>query len=167
MESVEYLRGWNSSLFLNSMTFTTDRQRLFNYALIGKQCNSSWTIFEKIDLTNSSLERVDINLNLCTMITYPSLDTTTSDDSGQFCFLLMGIERIFFILGWRTLRIVLFVLLGVVVAAAAALIAFFVIRFVEVDWRELNGLDLYLLERNGRENRCPKVRIRSFFYRVI
>ena len=86
LESVEYLRQWNSSLFLSSPTLNANRQRLFNYALIGKQCNSTWTIFEKIDLSASSLERVDLNLSLCTMITYPSLDTTTTDDSGRLFF---------------------------------------------------------------------------------
>ncbi len=37
----------------------------------------------------------------------------------------------FFYLGWVTLRIVLFSLLGVVLACAGALIALFVIRFVK------------------------------------
>jgi hypothetical protein len=42
------------------------------------------------------------------------------------------IHRIFLYLGWNTLRTVLFSLLGVVLAAVAALIAFFIIRFVEL-----------------------------------
>lgn len=169
LESVEYLRQWNSSLFLTSINLNANRQRLFNYALIGKQCNSTWTIFEKIDLSTSSLERVDLNLSLCTMITYPALDVTTVDDSGRLFFFLIVFERSvgFLFLGWRTLRIVLFVLLGVVLAAAAALIAFFVIRFVEFDGKESDRLNFRLLELNVLENRCPKVRIRSFSYRVI
>ena len=83
LESVEYLRQMNSSFSLSSITLDGNRQRLFDYLLIGKQCNSTWTIFERIDLTNASLERMDVSLNLCTLITYPTLDVTTSDNSGQ------------------------------------------------------------------------------------
>jgi hypothetical protein len=41
-----------------------------------------------------------------------------------------GREINIFYLGWATLKIVLFALLGVVIVCAAGLIAFFVIRFV-------------------------------------
>lgn len=92
LESVEYLRQFSTSLFLPPITLNGNRQRSFDYVLIGKQCNDTWTIFEKIFLTNGSLEHVDINLNLCTLITYPTLDEATTDDSGLRSFSLLSMQ---------------------------------------------------------------------------
>ncbi|CAF3681686.1 unnamed protein product [Rotaria sp. Silwood1] len=111
LESVEYLQQSYLSSFLTSITLDSTYQRLFKYLLIGRQCNYTWTIFKKIDTINSIFENIDTNLNLCTKINYPNLDTITNNDTG-----------------WQILRIVLFSLLGVVLACAAVLIAFFVMR---------------------------------------
>ena len=82
LESVEYLRQGYLSLFPNPITLGSDRQRLFKYLLVGRECNSTWTVFKRINPTNSSFEDVDTNLNLCTQITYPNLDTNNTDDNG-------------------------------------------------------------------------------------
>ncbi|CAF0809266.1 unnamed protein product [Adineta steineri] len=111
LESVEYLQQPNSSIFLNPITLNSAQQRLFTYALIGLECNSSWTIFKKLNPSNSVFQNIDTNLSLCTRITYPTTDALVTSDSG-----------------WNILRIVLFSLLGVAIACAAALVAFFVIR---------------------------------------
>ncbi|CAF4358380.1 unnamed protein product, partial [Rotaria sp. Silwood2] len=111
LESVEYLRQSYLSSFITPITLDSTYQRLFNYLLVGRQCNYTWTIFKTIDTINSIFENIDTNLNLCTTIIYPNFDTNTPNDTG-----------------WQILRIVLFSLLGVVLACAAVLIAFFVIR---------------------------------------
>lgn len=86
LESVEYLRQSYVLTFLSPVTLNSNRQRVFNYELIGRQCNYTWTIFKKIYLTNSTLEHVDTNSNLCTHITYPTSDALTTDNSGLFVF---------------------------------------------------------------------------------
>jgi hypothetical protein len=132
LESVEYLRQSNLSTFLSPVTLDNNQQRLFNYELIGRQCNYTWTIFKKIFSTNSTIEHVDTNSNLCIHITYPTSDAATVNDSGLFVLKFVLINEIYLYLGWSTLRTVLFSLLGVVLAAIGGLIAFFVIRFVEL-----------------------------------
>ena len=124
LESVEYLRQTSLSTYLSPVTLDNNRQRLFNYVLIGRQCNTTWTIFKKISLMNSSIEHVDTNTSVCTRITYPISDALISDDSGLYCLERYSIFRFFCYLGWRILKIVLFVLLGIVLALAAALIGF-------------------------------------------
>jgi len=114
LESVEYVRQSVLTSFLSTVSLDSRKQRQFMFALVGRQCNSTWTIFKKLYLTNSSIEHVDTETNLCRYINYPTNDSTTEEDGG-----------------WRTLRIVLFVLLGVTIACTAALVAFFVIRLVE------------------------------------
>ena len=84
LESVEYLRETTLLSFLTPVTLNNKKQRLFNYQLIGRQCNTTWTVFKKIYLTNSTLEHVDTNEKLCTRITYPGSDAITSDNNGQF-----------------------------------------------------------------------------------
>ncbi len=57
-----------------------------------------------------------------------------------------------FYLGWQTLKIVLFALLGVVLACVAALIAFFVIRFVELNTKKpLSFVFIYLSAQRARK----------------
>ncbi|CAF1248529.1 unnamed protein product [Rotaria sordida] len=111
LESVEYLRQLYLSSFLTSVTLDGNHQRSFKYLLIGRQCNYTWTVFKTIDTINSIFENIDTNLSLCTQISYPNSDTITTSDTG-----------------WQILRIVLFSLLGVLLACTGALIAFFVIR---------------------------------------
>ncbi|CAF4795042.1 unnamed protein product [Rotaria sp. Silwood1] len=117
LESVDLLRQisivdfplTNRTTMFGQVTFDNNQQRSFIYALIGRQCNGSWAILKSI---NSVLTNVNTNLNVC--INFPLDDTTTSvitEDSG-----------------WRILRIALFTLLGVVLACAAGLIAFFIVR---------------------------------------
>ncbi len=84
LESVEYLRQTYSLPFLSPVTLNSDRKRQFNYLLIGRQCNYTWTVFKKMYSANSTLENVDTELNLCTHITYPNSDALTSDNSGWF-----------------------------------------------------------------------------------
>ena len=83
LESVEYLQNLALSSFSTPVTLNTHNQRLFTYSLIGRQCNYTWTIFKKIDPTNSTFENIDTDLNLCIPVSYPSGDTNQSDDSGQ------------------------------------------------------------------------------------
>lgn len=84
MESIEYLQHLYSSLSLSPVTLDSNRQRVFQYLLIGRQCNNTWTTFKKINTLNSTFENVDTNSNLCTQITYPTTDSLTTNDSGLF-----------------------------------------------------------------------------------
>ncbi|CAF2069702.1 unnamed protein product [Rotaria magnacalcarata] len=111
LESVEYLQPSHSSLSLSPVTLGSNHQRLFQYLLIGRQCNSTWTIFKKITTTSSTFTNIDTNTNLCKQITYPTSDSISTTDTG-----------------WQTLRVVLFSLLGVALVCAILLIAFFIIR---------------------------------------
>jgi hypothetical protein len=87
LESVLYLQQLNlSSIFINPVTLNSNQQRLFTYSLIGRQCNYTWTVFKKIYITNTSIENVDTNLNLCTQITYPTSDALTTNNSGLLFF---------------------------------------------------------------------------------
>ncbi|CAF1252073.1 unnamed protein product [Adineta ricciae] len=95
-----------STLF-GSITFSSTQQRSFQYYFIGRECNGTWTTFKSV--MNSNLTNYDSGSTNC--ITYPNSDTIYAEDSG-----------------WRTLRIVLLSLMGVVIACVAALIAFFVVR---------------------------------------
>ncbi|CAF4063103.1 unnamed protein product [Rotaria magnacalcarata] len=111
LESVEYLQPSHSSLSLSPVTLGSNHQRLFQYLLIGRQCNSTWTVFKKITTTSSTFTNIDTNTNLCKQITYPTSDSISTTDTG-----------------WQTLRVVLFSLLGVALVCAILLIAFFIIR---------------------------------------
>ena len=72
------------------------------------------------------------------------------------------------ILGWKILRIVLFSLLGVAVACAGALIAFFVFRYEEkISLERIDHQFFLWLEINAIENKCLKVQIKLFFFRMI
>jgi hypothetical protein len=79
LESVEYLQQINLPTFLSPITLNNSQQRLFSYLLIGRLCNYTWTPFKKIYVTNSSVENVDTNSNLCTRINYPTSDITSND----------------------------------------------------------------------------------------
>lgn len=77
-------------------------------------------------MVNLTWSNVDVGLSTC--INYPNNDVTVADDSGKGKILFIKGLNFFICLGWRILRIVLFSLLGVSVACAAALVAFFVVR---------------------------------------
>ena len=98
-----------SYLYAGVLPMLTNQRRVFDYHLIARQCNFTWTSYRILSTSTNSM--VTSTSNLCAPINFPTLDTTVSEDSG-----------------WRILRIVLFTLLGVAVACTAALVAFFVIR---------------------------------------
>ncbi|CAF1256193.1 unnamed protein product [Rotaria sordida] len=117
LESVDLLRQisiidfplTNRSTMFGQITFDNNQQRSFIYSLIGRQCNGSWAILKSID---SVLINVNTNLNVCISYQFDdTIATITPEDSG-----------------WRILRIALFTLLGVALACAAGLIAFFIVR---------------------------------------
>ncbi|UJR31984.1 hypothetical protein I4U23_019457 [Adineta vaga] len=115
LESVDLLRqtlpsnltSTNWSTLFGPITFTGTQERSFQYLFIGRQCNGAWAIFKSV--VNSVLTNYESSTTNC--INYPNGDVIVTEDSG-----------------WRTLRIVLLSLMGVVIACIAALIAFFVVR---------------------------------------
>ena len=81
LEDVEYLLQPNSTSFISPVTLN-NQQRTFTYALIGRECNNTWTIFKRINPIGSLYQNIDTNLSLCTRIYYPSSDALTIDDGG-------------------------------------------------------------------------------------
>lgn len=116
---------WTTTL--GSITFDSTSQRSFIYSFVGRQCNGTWSILK---IFNSTWINVDGSSTAC--INYPSGDVTATDDSGKSRKNVkqrdQEKESVCVNLGWRILRIVLFSLLGVLVACVAALIAFMVVR---------------------------------------
>jgi hypothetical protein len=130
LESVEYVGQLNSS-FLSPITLDSNRQRIYKYLLIGRECNSSWTTFKSIDTINSTYVNTDVSLGLCSQIIYPSGDAVASTDTGSlFVFIFLKFRLTSFYLGWHVLKVVLFSLMGVALACIAGLIVFLILRFV-------------------------------------
>ena len=82
LTSVQYLQQPNLTSFINPITLDDNRIRIFYYALIGRECNLTWTIFKKMYLTNSSITDIDTNSNICVQVTYPGSDSTSTNNSG-------------------------------------------------------------------------------------
>lgn len=72
------LASTNWSTVLSPITFNSNQQRSFLYAFVGRQCNGSWAILKSINPTFTNFD-----LNLCTYFTYPNVDVTTVEDSGE------------------------------------------------------------------------------------
>ena len=73
------LSSTNWSTSLGPVTLDGSQQRSFLYAFIGRQCNGSWAILKSINPTFTN-----VDASLCTYFNYPTIDTTVSEDSGEW-----------------------------------------------------------------------------------